>query len=125
MTPTKAQRLWLKQYLPKYAQPVHLVPRSYVIAKPASGVAICMTPPADRGEVARSVPENFQGELVYSWGGQPNTLKQGDWVSLVYAVILNQSQLWYATPTIPWGPIKKEDLQNAAHNKGVQKKRNK
>jgi hypothetical protein len=117
MKPNRLQRLWLKQHLPKDAQPVHLIPRSYVIAKPASGVAVCMTPPADHGEVARSMPENYQGEVVHGWHGEVFDLKQGDWVSLVYAVIINQSQLWYATPMIPWGKIKKEDLKNAVVRK--------
>jgi hypothetical protein len=106
MTPRRKQAAWLAQFLPRDAKALDLVPRAYVVSRPAAAVVVVAYTALDlrdpKVEHALST-----GRIIDDWDDSPpervsQKLRVGDWVSLVYAHRPHLSALWYVMPCIPW-----------------------
>lgn len=113
MKPTRSQIRWLTPHVPVGLKAVDLVPRAYVIAKPAVACVVAVTPQADycapltqmhQGKdpyysaVVLRDPYTTRGRHRYT----VSDLEVGQWITLVFMERAGGSCEWLYVPLMPW-----------------------
>jgi len=111
MHPSIREKRWVRKYHKRGAIPVDFIPRGYVIAKPAPGCAVIVTPPGDyRPHLSDKIEDHVYnaGVMISGSSTEVMDLRVGDWVSVAFCMTdagLSSEWLWF--PPIPFLNIRK------------------
>ena len=103
MKPTVKQKKWLKEHLPKGAEPIDMIPRAYCVAKPTPKYAVFITPRMDyRKPLVDDSHSMYHTSVVLNTSVQTMLdVDIGFWKTVVYCEFKNVGSWWEYTTVIP------------------------